>query len=35
MNREQLDKAKSFGYQIVCEFFDKSKDIKLTIDPEI
>ena len=34
MNRERLNTAKTYGYQIVCEFFDKSKDLTFTIDPE-
>ncbi|MBQ6303694.1 MAG: O-acetyl-ADP-ribose deacetylase [Clostridiales bacterium] len=35
MRKELIEKAKKYGYQIECEFLDKSKDLIYTIDPEI
>ena len=34
MGKESIGKTKKNGYQIECEFFDKSKDLIFKIDPE-
>ena len=35
MHKELIEKTKKNGYQIECEFFDKSKNFAYKIDPEI
>lgn len=35
MHKELIEKAKRNGYQIECEFFDKTKDFTYMIDPEV
>ena len=33
--KELIEKTKKNGYQLECEFFNKSKDFIYRIDPEI
>ena len=35
MHKELIEKTKKNGYQLECEFFNKSKDFIYRIDPEI